>query len=85
MRINYWLWHIVPGSEYVDFRNHTAVDVMRQSHRWHDNVVWLPIVDEIVLIHFGKDIGPIVMYYIKNMIMIINGIHISINIKKKMI
>ena len=71
MRINYWIWHIVPGLHYVEFAepNCKADNVMRETHRWFDEVVWIPIVNDIVLDRFGTDIGPIIIYYIKNMVL----------------
>ena len=65
MRINWWIWHIYPGIDYIDFGKYT--ELRKYSRRWYEDVAWLPIVVQIVEERFGNDIAIIIMEYAKYM------------------
>ena len=66
MKINWWIWHIYPGSNYCDWNGFKADKLMNKVGEWYEGIVWLPVIEEIVLKRFGADIGPIVIDYVKS-------------------
>ena len=69
IRIHLWLWHILPSRKKGSMGLHliNKNDFMQRIYKHYDEVQWLPFAQEIVLQRFGKDIGGIIVEYLKAM------------------
>ena len=68
-RTHLWLWHILPGKRKYQMKFH-IIDtkaVLGETFKYYDEIQWLPFATEIVVQRFGKDIGGIVVIYLKAM------------------
>ena len=68
-RTHLWLWHILPGqmSHKMKWNNIKLNEFLGATYKCYDDIQWLPFAQEIVLERFGKDIGSIVVEYLKAM------------------
>ena len=67
-RTHLWLWHVLPGEK--EWNMSWPEDLnpfLKRTYAFYDSVQWLPVTREIVLKHFGTDIGQIVMIYVAAM------------------
>ena len=67
-RINWWIWHIMPGENKIHLRrdifNNIDVNVLLIKCRdWYNETFMIPIVYDIVVEKFGTDIGNVIMDY----------------------
>ena len=68
-RTHLWLCHILPG-EYKWQMKWDKIDVnkfLTVTYKYYDQVQWLPFAKEIIVQRFGKDIGGIIIHYLKAM------------------
>ena len=68
-RIHLWLWHILPGEDKWQMRwdKINVKEFLSVTYKYYDEVQWLPFAKEIVIQRFGKDIGGIIVDYLKAM------------------
>ena len=68
-RTHLWLWHILPGKRnwQMGWNNIDTKKVLEETYKYYDEIQWLPFATQIVLQRFGKDIGGIVVDYLKAM------------------
>ena len=65
-RIHWWLWHIVPGVLYNNWKLIDVADLEREVNKYYNNICWYPQVEIIVVNVMGKDIAKIIMDYCKS-------------------
>eukprot|EP01083_Nonionella_stella_P014134 39776_1 len=63
-RTHRWLWHVAP-SEFPVRLGEDLIPFFKRCYMMYDSIQWLPVTREIVLRKFGKDIGPIIIDYVK--------------------
>lgn len=63
IQINYWLWHICPGSDYV---NPSSKYIVREAIKWYEKIQWHPQIENIVIELYGPDIAHIILDYYEN-------------------
>ena len=64
MRIQWFLWHIEPGTTYAYWSG--GIKNVRAAEGWYQRVCWYPRCEEIVMRVMGHDIGSIIMEYVRN-------------------
>ena len=62
-RIHWWIWHIHPGRTSVYWYQVSEPRLMEEVHAFYDEMCWYPVITEMMLNHFGDDIGAIIMDY----------------------
>ena len=69
VRTHLWLWHIAPGKVrwQANWKSVDANDMIACCYKYYDQIQWLPFAQEIVLQRFGKDIGGIIVEYLRAM------------------
>lgn len=62
-RVNYWLFHICPGSDYI---NPSSKWIAREATNWYEKIQWYPKVEKIIDNIYGPDIAQIIIDYVRN-------------------
>ena len=63
IRINYWLWHVCPGSNYI---NPSSKRIATEATNWYEKIQWYPKVEKIIDNIYGPDITRIIIDYVRN-------------------
>ena len=64
-KVHWLLWHL-DTSDDANWWQINNDQLMREMNKFYDNVAWFPVVENIILSKFGKDIGNIIMKYCKS-------------------
>ena len=66
-RIQYWLWHIKPGSGWINLDVDKPADTLLQPiQNYYESRVCIPVIEKYLKNIYGQDIGKIIMDYYQN-------------------
>merc|ERR1712129_386338 len=72
--LHWYLWHISPGQWSVDLSSTDQKQCVTRASEFYEQVQSYQIVEEMLCLHFGPDIGGVIFYYF---------LYIELDIKKK--
>ena len=66
-RIQYWMWHIQPGIDYVKLNSDLNVsNILQSADDWYMLRTQIPLIEKLILELYGDDIGRVILDYYHN-------------------